>query len=229
MLQSWKHLGKAGIKATGGLSGLARQHNVRAAALRNYLRTDGTLTQLGKDRLNPGRKARITDAMLQSWKNLGQAEIKAAGGLDGLAQRGNVSVGALKHYLRADGTLTRQGEDRLNPGGKAKITGAMLQAWKNLGQAGIKAAGGLDGVARRDNIPTASLKNHLRANGTLTEYGEYRLRKFGAANVTRLDVGHPGRDGSRPPDTHRVFSVEWLLADRLTKPATSPPPSSDSA
>jgi hypothetical protein len=167
--------------------------------------------------------------MVRAWKNLGQAGIEAAGGLDGVARQHNVRAAALRNYLRADGTLTQLGEDRLDPGGKARITGAMLQAWKNLGKAGIKAAGGLDGVARRDNIPAAALRNYLRANGTLTKYGEYRLRKFDTANEARLDVGRLDRDDSRPADTHRVFSVEWILADRQTKPSTSPPSSSDSA
>ncbi|VVE59055.1 hypothetical protein PHO31112_05415 [Pandoraea horticolens] len=179
MLQTWKTLGQAGIAAAGGLDGVARRDNVTTAALRSYLRADGNLTQFGEDRLNRGGKAKISNAMLQTWKALGQAEIEAAGGLDGVARRDNVSVGALKHYLRADGRLTQLGEDRLNPGGKAKITDAMLQTWKALGQAGIEAAGGLDGVARRDNVSVGALKRYLRADGGLTQFGEDRLRKDG--------------------------------------------------
>ncbi|VVE14700.1 hypothetical protein PHO31112_02811 [Pandoraea horticolens] len=177
MLQAWKASGQAGIDVAGGLDGVARRDNVPATALRHYLRADGRLTQLGEDRLNPGGKATITDAMLRTWKALGQAGIEAAGGLDGVARRDNVPAGALKNYLRADGRLTQTGEDRLNPGGKAKITDAMLQAWKALGQAEIEAAGGLDGVARRDNVPAVALKHYLRADGSLTPFGENRLRK----------------------------------------------------
>ncbi|WP_150624794.1 hypothetical protein, partial [Pandoraea horticolens] len=184
MLRTWKALDQAGIKAAGGLDGVARRDNVPAAALKNYLRADGSLTQRGEDRLNPGGKTTITNAMLRTWKTLGQAGIKAAGGLNGVARRDNVPVTALRNYLRADGRLTPLGEDRLNPGGKAKITEAMLQTWKALGQTGIKAAGGLDGVARRDNVPAAVLRNYLRADGRLTQHGEDRLNPGEKAKIT---------------------------------------------
>ncbi|VVE58726.1 hypothetical protein PHO31112_05367 [Pandoraea horticolens] len=44
--------------------------------------------------------------------------------------------------------IPRQETDALSR--KAKITDAMLRTWKTLGWAGIEAAGGLEGVARRD-------------------------------------------------------------------------------
>jgi hypothetical protein len=184
MLQSWKNLGQAGLDAVGGLDGLARRDNVAAGTLKSYLHANGTLTQRGEDRLNPCRKAKITDAMLQSWKDLGQAGLDAVGGLDGLARRDNVPAAALKHYLRADGRLTQIGEDRLNPGGKAKITDAMLQSWKNLGQAGIDAAGGLNGLAKRDNVSAVALRGYLRADGRLTQIGEDRLNLGGKTRIT---------------------------------------------
>ncbi|VVE59150.1 hypothetical protein PHO31112_05429 [Pandoraea horticolens] len=184
MLHTWKALGQAGIEAAGGLESVAKRDNVRAAALKNYLRADGRLTQRGEDRLASGEKAKVTDAMLQTWNALGQAEIEAAGGLDGVAKRDNVLAATLRTYLRADGSLSQYGEDRLNPGGKATITDAMLRTWKALGQVGIKAAGGLDGVARRDNVPVAALKNYLRADGRLTQRGENRLNPGGKVKIT---------------------------------------------
>ncbi|VVE58982.1 hypothetical protein PHO31112_05402 [Pandoraea horticolens] len=184
MLQTWKTLGQAGIEAAGGLDGVARRDNVPVTALKNYLRADGSLTPLGEDRLNPGGKAKITDAMLQTWNALGQAGIKAAGGLDGVARRDKVPAGALRKYLRADGRLTQRGEDRLNPDGKAKITDAMLQTWTTLGLAGIKAAGGLDAVAKQNNVPVTALRNYLRADGSLTQLGEDRLNPGGKAKIT---------------------------------------------
>jgi hypothetical protein len=152
-------------------------------ALKHYLHADGRLTQRGEDRLDSGRKAKITDAMLQKWKDLGRAGIKAAGGLDGLARQGNVPVSALKHYLRASGRLSQRGEDRLNPARKAKITDAMLQKWKALGKVGIEAEGGLDGLARQSNVPAIALKNYLHADGSLTPLGESRLRKADARSM----------------------------------------------
>ncbi|AJC20175.1 hypothetical protein [Pandoraea pulmonicola] len=184
MLQAWKDLGKAGLEAEGGLDGLARQHNVSTGALKNYLRADGSLTQLGEDRLNRGRKARITNAMLQTWKTLGKAGLEAEGGLDGLARRDKVAIAALKHYILADGRLTQVGEDRLNPSGKAKITDAMLQVWKDRGKAELEAAGGLDGLARQHNVPAGALRNYLRANGSLTQRGEDRLNLRRKAKIT---------------------------------------------
>ncbi|WP_150621328.1 hypothetical protein [Pandoraea horticolens] len=184
MLRQWAALGPTGIKRAGGLDGLARRYNVSSTALKAYVRADGTLHQRGEDRLNPGGKVEITDDMLQQWTALGPAEIKAVGGLGGLARRNNVSVAALKTYLRADGTLTQQGEDRLSPGGKVGITIAMLQQWATLGPTGIQAAGGLDGLARWDNVSTVALKTYLRADGTLTQRGEDRLNPGGKVEIT---------------------------------------------
>ncbi|AJC19589.1 hypothetical protein RO07_02220 [Pandoraea pulmonicola] len=202
MLQRWKALGRAGIKAAGGLDGVARRDNVRAATLRNYLHADGRLTQRGEDRLNPGGRTKITYAMLQEWKDLGNAGIKAVGGLDGLARRENVAAAAVKHYLRADGRLSQVGEDRLNPGGKTKITNAMLRAWKDLGQAGIEAAGGLGGLARRANVPAVTLRHYLRADGRLSQHGEDRLDSDKKAKITDAmlqawkDLGQAGIDAA---------------------------------
>jgi hypothetical protein len=179
MLQSWKDLGQTGIAAAGGRDAVARQHNVPATALRHYLHADGSLTQRGEDRLNPHRNVQITNAMLQAWKNLGPEGIAAAGGLDGVARRDRVPAVALKNYLRADGSLTQHGEDRLNPAGKTKITNAMLRKWKALGQAGIAAADGRDAVARQHNVPATALRHYLCADGRLTPIAENRLRKSG--------------------------------------------------
>jgi hypothetical protein len=179
MLRQWAVLGPVRLEAAGGVDGLARQNNVSVAALRLYLRADGTLSQHGKDRLTPYRKVEITDDMLRRWMALGSAEIEAVGGLEGLARRNNVSVASLRTYLRADGTLTPRGEDRLNPEGKVEITDDMLRQWANLGAAGIKASGGLDGLTRRHNVSIASLRTYLRADGTLTPRGENRLNPAG--------------------------------------------------
>ncbi|AJC21859.1 hypothetical protein [Pandoraea pulmonicola] len=184
MLRRWATLGQAGIEAAGGLDGLARQNKVPAGTLRNYLHLDGSLTQHGEDRLNPGGKAQITNAMLRQWATLGQAGIEAADGLDGLARRNNVPAASLRNYLRADGSLTQRGEDRLNLGTKARITNAMLRRWATLGQAGIKAAGGLEGVASRGNVTLTTLRTYLRPDGSLTQLGENRLAPCRKAKIT---------------------------------------------
>jgi hypothetical protein len=184
MLRQWATLGRAGVKAAGGIDELARQNNVSVVALRTYLRADGSLTQYGRDRLNPCRKVEITDDMLRQWAALGSAGIEAVGGINGLAKQNNVSISALRGLLHADGTLTQQGRDRLNPGGNVEITDDMLRQWATLGLAGIKAAGGISGLARRKNISVAALRNYLRANGTLTQYGEDRLNRGGKVEIT---------------------------------------------
>jgi hypothetical protein len=184
MLRQWATLGRAGIKAAGGIGGLAGQNNVSAAALKNYLRADGTLTGQGKDRLDRSGKVELTDDMLRQWAALGKAGIKAAGGLEGLASQNNVSGGALKNCLRADGTLTPYGESRLNPEGKVGITVAMLRQWAALGKAGIEAAGGIDGLAKEHNVSIAALRSYLRIDGSLTQRGEDRLNPGGKVDVT---------------------------------------------
>jgi hypothetical protein len=78
-----------------------------------------------------------------------------------------------------DGTLTQQGKDRLDRTGKVQITDDMLRQWLTLGPAGIRDAGGLDGLARQNNVSIASLRAYLRADGTLHPRGEKRLRRAG--------------------------------------------------
>ncbi|SUA90747.1 Uncharacterised protein [Pandoraea pulmonicola] len=184
MLQAWKDLGRAGIEAAGGLDGLAKRENVSFAALKNYLRADGTLTRQGRDRLNPSGKVETTDAMLQAWKDLGRAGIEAAGGLEGLAKQNNVSFAALRNDLRVDGTPTWQGQDRLNPGRKGEISDDMLRQWAALGRAGIEAAGGLDGLAKQNNVSAGAVRKYLRVNGALSPYGRDRLNPDGKGEIT---------------------------------------------
>ncbi|WP_147284537.1 hypothetical protein [Pandoraea pulmonicola] len=179
MVRQWATLGRAGIKAAGGINGLAGQNNISVGALRNYLRANGTLTQYGEDRLNPEGKVEINNDMLWRWATLGEAGIKAAGGLDALARQSNVSVVALRTYLRADGRLSQRAEDRLNPNWRRAIPLAMLRQWATLGPSGIEAAGGLDGLARQYNVSTGALRTYLHIDGTLTVRGEERLRKAG--------------------------------------------------
>ncbi|VVE59050.1 hypothetical protein PHO31112_05414 [Pandoraea horticolens] len=121
----------------------------------------------------------VTTEMLREWQRLGKQGIAKAGGLDGVAMQYGVASGALKIYLRVDGTLTKPAEDRLNPPG-AEITPKMLREWQRFGKQGIAKAGGLDGVAGQYGIASGTLKNYLRADGTLTKRAEDRLRKDGA-------------------------------------------------
>ncbi|VVE11024.1 hypothetical protein PHO31112_02628 [Pandoraea horticolens] len=177
MLREWQGLGKQGIIKAGGLDGLAGQYGVASVALRNYLRADGTLTKRAEDRLNPAGSD-ITLEMLRAWQRLGKQGIDEAGGLDSLATRYSVVSGTLKDYLRADGTLTKRAEDRLNPPG-TDITLEMLRAWRHLGKQGIDKAGGLDGVAKQYGVVSGTLKTYLRADGTLTKRAEDRLNPPG--------------------------------------------------
>ncbi|VVE51491.1 hypothetical protein PHO31112_04721 [Pandoraea horticolens] len=178
MLREWRRLGKRGIDEAGGLGGVARLYGVACGTLKIYLRADGTLTKRAEDRLNPPG-TEVTLKMLREWQHLGKRGIGEAGGLDGLATQYGVASGALRIYLRADGTLTKRAEDRLNPSGK-EVTLEMLREWQHLGKRGIDEAGGLDGVATQYGVVSGSLKNYLRADGTLTKRAEGRLRNGGA-------------------------------------------------
>ncbi|WP_150621432.1 hypothetical protein [Pandoraea horticolens] len=177
MLREWQHLGKQGVDRAGGLDGVARQYGVASAALTIYLRASGTLTKRAEDRLNPPGTD-ITLEMLREWQRLGKQGVDRAGGLDGVATQYGVGSGTLKIYLRADGTLKKRAEDRLNPPG-TDITLEMLRAWQRLGKQGVDRAGGLDGVARQYGVASSALKIYLRADGTLTKRAEGRLRKDG--------------------------------------------------
>ncbi|WP_150622354.1 hypothetical protein [Pandoraea horticolens] len=178
MLRAWQHLGKQAIVKAGGPDGLAKQYEVSSAALRAYLRADGTLTKRAEDRLNPPGKE-VSLEMVRAWQRLGKQGIDKTGGLDGVATQYRVTSGALKHYLRADGTLTKHAEDRLNPPDK-EVTLEMVREWQRLGKLGINEAGGLGGVARQYGVAFTRLRNYLHADGTLTKRAEDRLRNDGA-------------------------------------------------
>jgi hypothetical protein len=230
MLREWQGLGRQGIEKAGGLDGLAGQYGVTSVALRMYLHADGTLTKRVEDRLNPpGRE--ITPEMLWEWRGLGRQGIEMAGGLDGLARRYGVTAGALKIYLRADGTLTKRAEDRLNPPG-TEITDEMLREWRGLGKQGIAKAGGLDGVAKQYGVAVGTLNRYLRLDGTLTKHAEDRLdppgseitlamlrewRRLGKQGVEKAG----GRDGvARQYDVTTGALRIYLRADgTLTKRA----------
>ncbi|VVE10911.1 hypothetical protein PHO31112_02622 [Pandoraea horticolens] len=216
MLREWQHLGKQGIDEAVGLDGVAKQYGVASGALKHYLRADGTLTKRAEDRLNPPGTD-ITLEMLRAWQRLGKQGIDEAGGLDGVARQYGVASGALKNYLRADGKLTKPAEDRLNPPG-ADITPEMLRAWQCLGKQGIDKAGGLDGVARRDNVPATALRHYLRADGSLTPFGENRLRKAGTRTVWSENAMTPSLSVDRAKAIYRTAidprasdaeSAEW--------------------
>ncbi|WP_150623693.1 hypothetical protein, partial [Pandoraea horticolens] len=165
MVREWQRLGEQGIDEAGGLDGVAREYGIASSTLKHYLRADGTLTKPAEDRLNPPGKD-ITLEMVREWQNLGKQGINRAGGLDGVAREYSIASSTLKHYLRADGTLTKRAEDRLNPPG-TDITLEMVREWQRLGKQGIDKAGGLDGVARQYGVASGALKIHLRADGTL--------------------------------------------------------------
>ncbi|VVE54425.1 hypothetical protein PHO31112_04925 [Pandoraea horticolens] len=229
-LWAWQHLGKQGIDEAGGLDGVARQYGVASAALRIYLRADGTLTKRAEDRLNPPGTD-VTLEMLRAWQRFGEQGIDEAGGLDGVARQYGVASGALKHYLRADGTLTKLAEDRLNPPG-TDITLEMLREWQRFGKQGIDEAGGLDGVARRYGVASGALKIYLRADGTLTKRAEDRLNPPGTditlemlrawQRLGKLGIGKAGGlDGvARQYGVASSTLKHYLRADgTLTKPA----------
>ncbi|VVE58504.1 hypothetical protein PHO31112_05332 [Pandoraea horticolens] len=178
MLREWQRLGKQGIGQAGGLDGVARKYGVVSKTLKNYLRADGTLTKPAEDRLTPSG-TEVTLEMLREWQRLGKQGMDEAGGLDGVARQYGVASSALKNYLRADGTLKKRAEDRLNPPG-GEVTLEMLREWQRLGEQGIGKAGGLDGVARQYGVASGALRNYLRVDGTLTKRAEDRLRKDGA-------------------------------------------------
>ncbi|AJC21551.1 hypothetical protein [Pandoraea pulmonicola] len=183
LIRRWARLGPERIEAAGGLDGLAKQDNVPAAMVRSYLREDGSLTRRGKDHLNLRSQAEITNTMLRQWTYLGPDGLEDVGGLDGLATLTNVSETELRSCLREDGRLTRHGEERLYLRSRAEITNAMLQKWVTLGPAGIEAAGGLSGLARRADVPPWAIRHYLREDGSLTRHGEKRLRAADARPV----------------------------------------------
>jgi ABC-type Co2+ transport system permease subunit len=117
LLQELSALSREDIHSAGGVAALAKEHNVSVNSLRQLMREDGSLSALGRDKINREVLALstqpITDRLLQHLSALGRDGILCAGGVAALARRHDISVNGLRKLMREDGSLTARGRAKI--------------------------------------------------------------------------------------------------------------------
>ncbi|MCA8035397.1 hypothetical protein LGM46_20745 [Burkholderia arboris] len=176
-------LGPEGITGAGGRLGLARQYGVRYGSLCNYIHEDGSLTPLGKAKIQENMRPpteKVTATLLGKIQALGPEGFKDAGGRLGLARRYSVRCRSLCNYIYGDGSLTPRGEVKIQENMRPpteKVTATLLGKILALGPEGIKDAGGLPALARHYGVSCNTLFKEIRTDGSLTPFGEAKIRK----------------------------------------------------
>jgi transposase-like protein len=117
LLQELSALGREGISSAGGLAALARQHDVSFRSLGQFIRNDGSLTARGQAKINREVLALtpqpITAHLLQGLSALGRESIRRGGGVAAFANRHDVSVNTLRRLIHEDGSLTAEGQAKI--------------------------------------------------------------------------------------------------------------------
>jgi HD-like signal output (HDOD) protein len=190
-------LGREGIRDAGGLTELARQHDVSFNSLRQFIHKDGSLTAQGQAKIKrdvltlPTQP--ITSRLLQELSTLGREHIQRAGGVAELARQHDVSVRSLGQLIRDDGSLTARGRAKINREVLAlptqPITGRLLQEVLALGPDGIKRAGGVAALASQHEVSVRSLAHLIREDGSLTASGQAKINREVLALPTQPITG----------------------------------------
>ncbi|MDY7578684.1 hypothetical protein RGU70_10150 [Herbaspirillum sp. RTI4] len=111
---------------------------------------------------------------LKEIKEGGKAKILANGGLKGVARQHHISYSYLRSLIDRQGDLTNRGEEKMkrSPFYKNPITARLLIQIEALGGAGIRAAGGLRGIAEMHGVSTDYLRQLMHEDSSLTERGQ---------------------------------------------------------
>lgn len=182
-------LGVRGIRAAGGLSVLADQHNVFLSSLRSHINSKGVLGHLGKKMMRVGRCARISkisNELLRDIEAWGPRGIKAAGGLAAVARANHVAFDTLRSYIDCRGQLTPLGRVRLygvDPSHTTKVTPTLLREIQTLGKQGIASEGGLDALASKRGVAPHILRHYVTFSGKLKHPGRITMARFESNNV----------------------------------------------
>ncbi|WP_150624678.1 hypothetical protein [Pandoraea captiosa] len=180
ILRALLALGPQRIGQAGGRKAMARIFNISPLSLKHWLEASGHLTPRAYARLlASARPRRVVDADLLRQVN---THIRQSGGakvdLRMLADAYGVPFTSLRQYFNDDGNLSSRAKCMLREKAfppKKLVTQDILCEIQALGRTGIRSAGGLTGLAERYDVAYGSLKSFIRADGTLTPLGEYRL------------------------------------------------------
>ncbi|WP_175710363.1 hypothetical protein [Burkholderia ambifaria] len=176
-------LGPEGIKNAGGRLGLARRYSVKYRPLCNYIHEDGSLTPLGKAKIQENMRPPtelVTASLLQEIQALGPQRFQDAGGRPALARQHRVSCSALSNYISGNGSLNMRGValiyEATHPPTEL-VTASLLKEIQALGPQRFQDAGGRPAWARRHRVSYSSLSKAIRRDGSLTPLGEAKIRE----------------------------------------------------
>ncbi|WP_150576783.1 hypothetical protein [Pandoraea aquatica] len=210
LLKALKEMGPNGIQSRGGLQAIAREEGVAFRTLMSLVTMRGEPSTLGRARLDefdPARRARkrpVTAEILLSIQRLGASGIRAAGGLPALAKRHDVFLSSLRTLINSKAKLGPDGKRVLTgerPSRVARISNDLLRDVKALGRKGIKAAGGLAGLAKANNVKFEALRRYINCRGVLTPAGRVRLYGPDPSHTARVtpsllrEIEALGKDG----------------------------------
>ncbi|EDH3271638.1 SET domain-containing protein-lysine N-methyltransferase [Salmonella enterica] len=184
-IQAWRDLSPEAKREAGGWKTWAQPQGISISCAKQYL-TNAGLTSLGVERLQPpGEKgSSITNAQIQTWRDLPQEVKREAGGWIKWVQAQGISIASAGKFLTSTG-LTPFGTNRLKQPGErgTPITNQQIRAWQHLPQEAKREAGGWMTWAQAQGITIDSAGAFLTNSG-LTPFGTERLKPPGVRGTS---------------------------------------------
>lgn len=184
-IQAWRDLSPEAKREAGGWKTWAQPQGISISCTKQYL-TNAGLTSLGVERLQPpGEKgSSITNAQIQTWRDLPQEVKREAGGWIKWVQAQGISIASAGKFLTSTG-LTPFGTNRLKQPGErgTPITNQQIRAWQHLPQEAKREAGGWMTWAQAQGITIDSAGAFLTNSG-LTPFGTERLKPPGVRGTS---------------------------------------------
>ncbi|WP_150644391.1 hypothetical protein [Pseudomonas fluorescens] len=163
----------------------------------------GTLTTLGRERLNPAGFKKLTENLFREWvemNDLTEASAKA------FRDQHRIKPRVWSEYFKANGELTSRGVERFNKIKQPtqKVTDALLLEWKQLAQQpSNQNKSAMEAFARRNNLYVPSWRQMVANDGS------FRVNCATVERFQRLELlseppslpvlGGPLPGSSKPP------------------------------
>ncbi|ECC8734860.1 SET domain-containing protein [Salmonella bongori] len=206
-LRAWRDLTPEAKRESGGWRAWAQAQGISLGRARSFLTNTG-LTPRGVARLQPpeGRGASITDAQIQTWRDLTPEAKREAGGWRAWAQAQGISVGSAANFLTNTG-LSPGGVARLRPPEVrgTSITSKQIRAWRDMTPEAKREAGGWVAWAQAQGISVGSARTFLTNTG-LAPRGVMRLQQPKKRNAPVTDSPMQTWQATREAGNQRIWA-----------------------
>lgn len=163
------------VQAGKTLEMVAVANKVFLRDLRNFVRTDGTLTLTGVQRLAGGvQGGRLRGATAETVRQA-QAAIAAGQTLEQFADANKISLNSLQKCVHSDGSLSVIGSQMLAGGVRGGQVQGVTPAIVMQAQAALAGGQSLQAFALANNVSFIDLKSAILADGRLTKRGAKML------------------------------------------------------